>query len=506
MASDPYGLLASGLPPDLAAQYAGLTQQQAIVNALMQQSMEPIHAPDVKGRFQGRVSIAEPIAKVVQAYMASKGLGDVNQGFAGIASQRLQGQQDAMRSYQQIRDGTPGTPSVPYTDTIGDDSGEPNIPGSPGVAGNQRAALMAATSNPYLANNPVVAADLDAMKKAQEPFSLKPQEQRYGVDGKVVATGAAPIAEITTTGPDGSPVTGFVEKKVGGPVYAQPVKKEMVNLGGTVQPVNPYAQAGPLDKTISPDAQLHADVTERGQNMVDSRTRELNGILEGQGAAKPSPELIKSIANYDVKLPPPPVNARNPVLLQRYGEMLAEVKAANPDYNAPNYDAAQAGLKKFTTGKQGDTVRSLSVAQNHLDTLEQAATALQNGDSPTFNKVANAIAYQTGKTAPSNFEAIKQIVGDEVVKAVVGSGGAVSDREHAAQTISAANSLPQLRGVIAQYKSLMGGQLDGLRRQYEQTTMRKDFDRFLSDQAKALPGGQSSAPTVLRFDAQGNPL
>lgn len=505
--SDPYGLLQSGLPPDLAAQYAGLQQQQMIVDALMKQSQMPLQAPEVKGRFQGRINPMEGIAKVVQAYMASKGLGDVNKGFADISSQRLQGVQDAMRTYQGIRDGSPASPSVPYTDTVGDQPPQQDIPGAPATPGNPRAALMAASSNAYLAGNPVVAADLDAMKKSQEPYSLKPNEQRYA-DGKVVAQGASPVEAVTAAGPNGEPVTRFVSKAVGTPDVPQPVKKEMVALGATVQPVNTYTQNTPLDKTVDPDAQLHAQVAVRGQNMVDARTRELNGILAGQGPADITP-TAEAIANYDVKMQPPPTSSRNPAAMARYNELLSKVKEINPDWNAPNFDAAQVGLKQFTSGKLGSTVRSLGVAQNHLDTLDQAAIALQNGDSPAFNKVANLVAYQTGKSAPSNFEAIKQIVGDEVVKAVVGSGGGVHDREAAAATISSANSLPQLRGVIAQYKQLMGGQLGGLRQQYEQTTMRKDFDRFLSDQAKALPGGgesSSAGGTVLHFDAQGNPL
>ena len=80
---------------------------------------------------------------------------------------------------------------------------------------------------------------------------------------------------------------------------------------------------------------------------------------------------------------------------------------------------------------------------------------------------------------PTNFDAVKKIVSDEVVKAVVAGGGALGDREEAAKTISSAQSPQQLAGVIANYKHLMSGQLSGLKKQYETSTMRNDFNQFL---------------------------
>jgi hypothetical protein len=65
------------------------------------------------------------------------------------------------------------------------------------------------------------------------------------------------------------------------------------------------------------------------------------------------------------------------------------------------------------------------------------------------------------------------------------------DREEAAKTIDAANSPAQLKGVIKQYKELMKGQLDGLRKQYEATTGKSDFDKkFLSEAAQGVAHGE----------------
>lgn len=164
----------------------------------------------------------------------------------------------------------------------------------------------------------------------------------------------------------------------------------------------------------------------------------------------------------------------------------------------PTYDEAEAksrfsSMKDFSTGKNGNTVRSLNVSIDHLGTLQKAADALKNGNIQVFNQFGNAIASATGNPAPTDFNATKKIVADEIVKGVVGSGGGVSDREEAAKSIAAANSPKQLVGVINRYKDLLGGQLHGLKKQYEATTKRTDFeDRFLTPEARTQLGSRES--------------
>jgi len=166
-----------------------------------------------------------------------------------------------------------------------------------------------------------------------------------------------------------------------------------------------------------------------------------------------------------------------------------------------NQTAQKETLKQFTAGKKGDTVRSLNVAVQHLDQLDQLGKALGNGDLQMLNKLGNAWSKSTGKPAPNTFEGVKKIVTDEVVKAVIGAGGGVADREEAASTISSAQSSSQLSDMIANYKGLMAGQLNGLRQQYKEGTNRDDFERFLLPVTKAElenhaeGGSPAAAPT-----------
>lgn len=171
-------------------------------------------------------------------------------------------------------------------------------------------------------------------------------------------------------------------------------------------------------------------------------------------------------------------------------ETMAQVQAINPNYDSTSYQTKQQARTAFAKGKQGDTVRSLSVATDHLDQLTEAATALKNGGIPAANKVANFFSEQTGNSSVTNFNAMKEIVGDEVVKAVVGATGAAGDREAIKKSFSAANSPEQLLGVIQKYKGLMGGQLKGLRQQYSKSTGLDDFDEMVSPNAQAQLGGK----------------
>ncbi len=166
---------------------------------------------------------------------------------------------------------------------------------------------------------------------------------------------------------------------------------------------------------------------------------------------------------------------------------LARASGVSPEDVVQNRQEIAARLKAtkdFTTGVQGRMVNSFNTAIDHLATLEQLGTALNNKDTQLINKIGNTIATWTGEPAPVSFDAAKRIVGQEITKAIVANGGGVKEREEAAASISSANSPAQLNGVIKTYKELLAGQLKSLGLQYEQTTKRKDFKDKLTPRAK----------------------
>ena len=167
---------------------------------------------------------------------------------------------------------------------------------------------------------------------------------------------------------------------------------------------------------------------------------------------------------------------------------LAEEYAAakGQTYDATEYSGRNKAVSAFSGGKEANTVRSFNVLVDHLDVLKDATAALKNNNVRALNVIGNTIETEFGEPAPTNFDAVKSIVADELAKAVVGTGGALGDREAIAATINKANSPQALLGVISNYQKLATGQLSGLRKQYESTTGRKDFDRFLDSRTKSL--------------------
>jgi len=210
----------------------------------------------------------------------------------------------------------------------------------------------------------------------------------------------------------------------------------------------------------------------------------------------------KQIASYDSA-----ISAREKAG-PRGNALMAMVQQINPQYDETQYGVRVASTKDFAV-KNGNVVRSLNVAVQHLDTLQAASDALNNGNVPVLNAIAQRWAQATGSALPTNFNAVKDMVMGEVTKATIGSAGASGDRDKAQGILSNANSPAQLAGAIYQVKQLMGGQLKGLARQYEANTQRTDFaSRYLDPHTAAVlgygTGSGRGSPRVVQYDASGN--
>lgn len=184
------------------------------------------------------------------------------------------------------------------------------------------------------------------------------------------------------------------------------------------------------------------------------------------------------------------------------GEASAKVVA-----NKQNVAAQASTMRDFSSGVSARRVAANNTAINHLDTMEKLAADLDNADIRVFNSAANAFARTTGAPAPTNFDAAKQLVASEVIKAVVNNGGGVTERQEAAEQFSRANSPKQLAGVIKTYKELLAGQLDSLGLQYETGTGRKDFDKKLTPATakvfKSMRGGAPAPAAPAKATAAG---
>jgi hypothetical protein len=275
------------------------------------------------------------------------------------------------------------------------------------------------------------------------------------------------------------------------------VREEQVNRLHEAQTKSAEATAGYKEKeTEAVDTKLA-----QAQQKIDQSQQKIdNALKKGNNF---TPEQVSSIAKL-VAEGKQPVPTGRAAMTPMGAAIIAEAAKINPDLDAKVYGTMAKAEKDFATGKQGNAVRSFNVAVDHLSTLSDLAVSLKNGDIKAVNKFGNAYAEQTGDPAPTNFDAAKQLVSDEIVKAVIGGAGALGDREKADKALDRANSPEALQGVIDTYKKLMLGQLKGLGHQYEISTNKKDFSKkFLFDSTKKDLGykdessnGSSGFPTV----------
>lgn len=226
-------------------------------------------------------------------------------------------------------------------------------------------------------------------------------------------------------------------------------------LTGKVTVGQPLAQ-----KQVSPDTMAN-NATSRANNAANiQKDLQVAGIAPGGGLDPNGEAMAQAIAKGQVA----PLSGFS-LARPRGQNIMARVMEINPQYDETTYAAKNAAAKAFTTGPQGNAMRSFAVAGQHLDQLGQLVDAMDNGNIPLMNKLANTYSQQTGSTPVTNFDAAKDIVSKEVVKAIVAGGGGVSEREELANAMNNAKSPAQLKGVISQYRNLMAAQHDALMQQ-----------------------------------------
>lgn len=314
------------------------------------------------------------------------------------------------------------------------------------------------------------------------PTAAVPSSNRVVGTAEGIASGLYPAPPQASPGP---PQAAMPQTGVPLPV-PRPAPAQASNFADRFQgqPAEAPAQAPSLQAAPPPDPMA-----------IDPKTGRREGFLATVGGQQIQ-DYIKKIADYEID---PRTTSIKGGSRER---LMSAVAHYDPTYNQNDFGSRAKAIKDFSTGKQGDIVRSFDVAIDHLDTLKTAAEALKNGDSRLLNTIRNRWREQTGSELPTNFKALVPIVSGEIAKAVVGSQNALADREELRAGLQAAASPEQLGGVITGYKALMAGQLKGLRKQYEDTTGKKNFDSRVRESTKKAilndeNGGKEKGPVVI---------
>lgn len=160
------------------------------------------------------------------------------------------------------------------------------------------------------------------------------------------------------------------------------------------------------------------------------------------------------IQNGD-KAPPSGFGSKNPVLLSAE----AAAKNSDPSYVGTRYSTIQ----DFTKGTgPAATIQAQTAVMEHIPVLQKAMVALDNGDTKALNSLAQEVAKQTGSPIPTNFESGRNIVFDEVAKAVLGPRSTLADRQEFVKNASTSASGQQLAGQLEEAGKYIAGQQHAL--------------------------------------------
>lgn len=242
-----------------------------------------------------------------------------------------------------------------------------------------------------------------------------------------------------------------------------------------------------LDRMVQ--AREQADRFERTQ----AERERHNAAIEGGGSETGlSSEALRDAAIRYIRTGTFPPNLGRGIqgkgdrnaILNKVSEVATElnIDESNLPIEWQRYRSAQTAITRFGSGKQGDTIRSFNVLVDHLNTFEQLAAALKNNDVRRVNQLANLLQTEFGGKDQTNFEVAKEIIGDEVIKSVLGGPGGVTDRQGIKARIDSSQSWDVLEGVVKDViRPLAMGQLNGLRQQFTSSTRlpEKDFDEML---------------------------
>jgi len=174
----------------------------------------------------------------------------------------------------------------------------------------------------------------------------------------------------------------------------------------------------------------------------------------------------------------------------------------NPNFNQGDYGNRNMAYRhwqdpQYAGGKQ---LAAFSTVAQHLDSLQQLSDAMNNNDNRASNAIINFINKNLGHPEVTNFNTARQAVAAEVVRAITGTAGAMTDRQEAEAAFASYNSPEQITGAIDTVKKLIVGRLNTALSQFKSGTGRseEEFNRLLPPEVQNIfksPSTTESIPT-----------
>lgn len=200
------------------------------------------------------------------------------------------------------------------------------------------------------------------------------------------------------------------------------------------------------------------------------------------GAAKPSTEdsIVDLLGQYKAD---PQTLSR---MFIKHPEILGMVQQKYPDFDQTSYAAKNKLMQGMTSGSQSKEINAINTAMGHMAVLDDAATALENGDVNLLNTIANKAGAAIGHTPATTYRTIVHRVGPEITSAYIPGAGGEHERIANADDFSENAAPGQLHSNIGISVKLLRSKVGALENQYKNTVGRDDFQqRFITPEAQS---------------------
>ena len=245
----------------------------------------------------------------------------------------------------------------------------------------------------------------------------------------------------------------------------------VIATGGPLRPTN-IAEMALLandPKQTSEDRKKYADAVAAAKPVI-------NAAVPGLGPGTPSAANPQAMGEDYLKLLPPGTAAQvrqivnGSIQFPPFGSRGASsglrdaVLRYDPDFSELRWKARNA----FAPGtKEGSNTLNLNTGIVHLDMLKQLADALDNGSFRPGNALDNAFKTMFGKSAPSNYAALRAAVAGEMDRGLHGTS-TIEGRQEILDTMPTKAAPGQFGGIVGTNVNTLGTKLQQKLEQYQQ--------------------------------------
>lgn len=305
-----------------------------------------------------------------------------------------------------------------------------------------------------------------------------------GASQMLPATAAAMAAKIGVPYRDdlmrATTLEGLAYQRRLGVAYAQTA---LDATGGDPRAAAAYYHGGPNMAIHGPKTAAYADrvVSRLGATQAPNRpVRNIQtgtdgtvstSVTSGDLASVPQNHrsMVQAIAEGRAAAPNPRT--------KEGAQLLAEVTAFDPTFDAANATTRVKTRSNYTSGKMAESRTALNTAIGHIAELDNISKNLGNSRFlPGYiNPLYNTLREKAGNRDIPQFEQTKGAVASEMRKVFAGSGGgSLQELQEWQAQLDSSKSPEQLHAVLQNGIHLLGARLGALQQQYQEGMGRSD--------------------------------